>query len=279
MTTNPAASFAPGCLSVSRQAKNQTMPAVCASLAAARPNPAAGLARGAIEADGKGKPIPAWKRVLDIAIVLLALPAAVLIGLFLSIYIKLVSPGPIFFRQERIGRGGRPFRLFKFRTMHVDTSVEIHQSHLANLIGSDQPMEKLDAVDPRIIPCGRLIRSSGLDELPQLINVLRGEMSVVGPRPCTPYEYERYEPWHKERLEALPGLTGLWQVSGKNKTTFNEMVRLDVYYAKHLSLGLDLKIILRTFPTLLDLVSDHLATRRRQKAIARGPAQAQAEAA
>ena len=113
---------------------------------------------------------------------------------------------------------------------------------------------KLDKHDPRVIPLGRLLRATGLDELPQLYNILRGDMSVVGPRPCTPYEFDQYLPWQKERFDCLPGLTGLWQVSGKNHTTFVEMVCLDIHYAHHPSMVQDLTIIVRTIPTLLEQV-------------------------
>jgi lipopolysaccharide/colanic/teichoic acid biosynthesis glycosyltransferase len=115
-------------------------------------------------------------------------------------------------------------------------------------------MNKLDETDPLIIPFGRFIRSSGFDELPQLFNVLRGEMSLVGPRPCIPYEAENYETWHCQRFEAVPGLTGLWQVSGKNSTTFKKMIHLDIIYAKNKSFWLDVKILLKTLPTIISLV-------------------------
>jgi len=124
-------------------------------------------------------------------------------------------------------------------------------------MGSNVPMKKLDSVrDPRLIPCGLLLRSLGLDELPQLFNVLRGDMSLVGPRPCVPYEYENYAPHHRERFNAAPGLTGLWQVSGKNRTTFEEMINLDISYAKKQSLWLDLKIIFKTFPAIVSQTKD-----------------------
>ncbi len=114
-------------------------------------------------------------------------------------------------------------------------------------------MTKLDAAgDSRIIPCGRLLRASGLDELPQIFNIMRGEMSVVGPRPCTVREFHAYLPWQQARVNALPGLTGYWQVNGKNRTTFNQMIEMDIFYSEHLSLGLDIKIILKTFSVLLD---------------------------
>ena len=201
---------------------------------------------------GWDSPVPRWKRPLDVALVLLLLPAALPLFVLISLYIKLVSRGPVFFAQTRVGYKGKLFRCLKFRTMHVKKESGVHHQHLAQLINSDQPMKKLDNLgDARIIPLGRLVRACGLDELPQLINVLFGEMSLVGPRPCTPYEYELYKPWHKDRLLALPGMTGLWQVSGKNKTTFDEMVRLDIRYAKSGSFWQDAKIILRTLPALV----------------------------
>lgn len=128
-------------------------------------------------------------------------------------------------------------------------------------------MTKLDArSDPRLVPLGALLRATGMDELPQLINVLRGDMSIVGPRPCIPYEYENYKPWQRRRFDAVPGLTGLWQVSGKNRTTFNEMVQLDIEYSKRVSLGLDLRIILKTLPALWEQCLDLRARKRRQMA-------------
>ena len=143
----------------------------------------------------------------------------------------------------------------------ADTTM--HQGHLHHLMNSNTPMMKMDSRgDPRIIPFGLFLRASGLDELPQLINVLRVEMSLVGPRPCLPYEYDKYLPWQKERFGTVPGLTGLWQVSGKNKTTFVEMIQLDIKYAKNKSLWWDLKIILMTIPAL---IIQMLETRRARK--------------
>jgi len=193
-----------------------------------------------------------WKRALDILLILLALPFLIPLILLIALLIRTVSTGPILFRQERVGYRGQRFMCFKFRTMLVDADTALHQGHLQHLMNSNQPMMKMDSKgDPRIIPFGVLLRASGLDELPQLINVLRGDMSLVGPRPCLPYEYERYLPWQKERFSTLPGLTGLWQVSGKNKTTFVEMIQLDIKYAKNRTVWWDLKIILMTFPTLI----------------------------
>jgi lipopolysaccharide/colanic/teichoic acid biosynthesis glycosyltransferase len=193
-----------------------------------------------------------WKRTLDILLILLALPFLIPLALFIALLIRSVSTGPVLFRQERVGYLGRRFMCFKFRTMFVDADTTTHQGHLHQLMNSNTPMQKMDSKgDPRIIPFGLLLRASGLDELPQLINVLRGEMSLVGPRPCLPYEYDKYLPWQKKRFGTVPGLTGLWQVSGKNKTTFVEMIQLDIKYAKNKSLWWDLKIILMTIPALI----------------------------
>jgi lipopolysaccharide/colanic/teichoic acid biosynthesis glycosyltransferase len=184
--------------------------------------------------------------------VVASLPLLVPFSIFLSLFIKLSSPGPVLFVQTRIGRGGVPFRCYKFRTMKPDACSSGHERHLAALMNSNTPMTKLDSGgDKRIIPGGRLLRSSGLDELPQLINVLKGEMSVVGPRPCLPYEYSLYTDRHKQRLTVVPGITGLWQVTGKNRTTFEEMIDLDIAYSKELSLAQDFSIVLRTAGVLL----------------------------
>ena len=200
---------------------------------------------------------PFWKRCLDILCLLLAAPTVVPLMLFLWGFIKIVSPGPAFFKQERIGLGGKKFLCLKFRSMKVNADTGVHQSHLKDLIKADVPMTKMDSKgDSRLIPFGSILRSSGLDELPQLVNVLKGDMSLVGPRPCTPYEYEQYESWHKQRFNAVPGLTGLWQVSGKNKTTFKEMINLDIQYAKRASLWLDIQIMLKTFPVLFTQIRE-----------------------
>ena len=185
-------------------------------------------------------------------LVVLALPLLLPLMMLIALMIRMVSAGPVLFKQERIGyRGGR-FLCYKFRTMFVNADTGIHQGHLDQLMNSDAPMVKMDLKgDPRIIPFGRVLRASGLDELPQLINVLCGDMSLVGPRPCVFYEYEKYLPWQRERFNTLPGLTGLWQVSGKNRTTFTEMIKLDIQYARNKTLWLDLKIIFKTVPALL----------------------------
>jgi lipopolysaccharide/colanic/teichoic acid biosynthesis glycosyltransferase len=172
--------------------------------------------------------------------------------LLTALIIKATSNGPLLFRQERIGLLGRKFTLLKFRTMNPGSDTAVHEAHVARLMASNEPMTKLDSRgDARLIPFGRLLRAAGLDELPQLINVLRGEMSLVGPRPCLPAEYDRHLPWQKYRFQTLPGLTGLWQVSGKNRTTFSEMIDLDLQYVRKRTLWLDLKIILKTIPLVL----------------------------
>ena len=196
--------------------------------------------------------VPRWKRFLDVTLILVASPVLLPLMLAVGILVRMVSAGPVLFRQERVGFLGQRFMCFKFRTMFVNADAAVHQGHLDQLMDADTPLVKMDAKgDPRIIPLGRLLRASGLDELPQLINVLRGEMSLVGPRPCMPYEYKKYQRWQKERFNTLPGLTGLWQVGGKNKTTFTEMICLDIRYARRKTLWLDLKIILKTVPAVL----------------------------
>jgi len=198
---------------------------------------------------------PSWKRVLDVSFVLLTLPFLALVGIPIALWIKLVSPGPAFFRQQRIGLGGKKFMCLKFRTMKVNADTGVHQAHLAQVMKSNRPTRKLDNTgDKRLIAGGLTLRAMGFDELPQLLNVLRGDMSLVGPRPCTPFEFGMYEIRHQRRCEALPGLTGLWQVSGKNRTTFEEMIDLDLYYVDNQSLFFDLSIIARTGPAILALI-------------------------
>jgi lipopolysaccharide/colanic/teichoic acid biosynthesis glycosyltransferase len=195
---------------------------------------------------------PLWKRVLDIICILLSLPLWLPIVIFVTLWIKIASPGPVFFRQERVGYRGRRFMIIKFRTMKVNVETQTHERHFQQLMQANCPMTKLDASgDPRIIPGGRILRAMGLDELPQLFNVFRGEMSLVGPRPCTPHEFQCYKPWQQERVNAAPGLTGYWQVNGKNKTTFTEMINMDIFYTKNMSLWLDLAIMLKTFPAIM----------------------------
>jgi lipopolysaccharide/colanic/teichoic acid biosynthesis glycosyltransferase len=207
--------------------------------------------------------LPTWKRVIDISFCCLSLPLLAVCTFFIAALMSVTSPGPIFFRQERVGFQGRRFRLYKFRTMHVGAETTSHRSHFAELVASNAPMQKLDAKgDSRLIPFGRLIRASGLDELPQVINVFKGEMSIVGPRPCIPYEYESYSALQRNRFRATPGLTGLWQVSGKNRTTFDRMIQLDLHYANHRSLKLDFVILLKTVPTVLFQIKEMCTLQR-----------------
>jgi lipopolysaccharide/colanic/teichoic acid biosynthesis glycosyltransferase len=167
------------------------------------------------------------------------------------VLIKCVSEGPVFFKQDRVGFRGQHFTMLKLRTYHVcGCHDEDHKQHVARFISSGHPangapMKKLDN-HPGIIPFGRFLRKTCIDELPQLINVLKGQMSLVGPRPALPYEVELYSPWHFERFDVVPGMTGLWQVSGKNDLTFDQMVSLDIQYARRLSLWLDLYILVKT---------------------------------
>jgi exopolysaccharide production protein ExoY len=211
--------------------------------------------------------LPIWKRMLDLALILALSPGLLLLGAGVALLVVCGSRGPVFFRQRRVGYKGREFTCYKFRTMRVDAETASHQHHFRQLMESDVPMTKLDARrDPRLVPLGAALRATGLDELPQLINIFLGDMSLVGPRPCIPYEYEHYQPWQRRRFDAVPGLTGLWQVSGKNRTTFNEMIRLDIEYSERLSPGLDLKIILKTFPALWQQCLDSRALKRGQAA-------------
>lgn len=206
--------------------------------------------------------LPRWKRALDLFFCLLAFPLLAVCTACMAVLMSVTSRGPIFFRQERVGYKGRRFRLYKFRTMHVAADTSSHQAHFAALVRSNAPMHKLDAQgDSRMITGGWLLRALGIDELPQLLNVWRGEMSIVGPRPCIPYEYEQYTAEQRARFNSVPGLTGLWQVSGKNRTTFDEMIRLDVAYGMRRSPWLDVKILFLTVPALVRQLQDGRAAR------------------
>ncbi len=177
----------------------------------------------------------------------------------ISLAIRLSSPGPVLYRQPRIGRGGKPFTMFKFRSMVVDQKDEDNRTYLTQFVLNGAPAsvdvrgnkiyKRVD--DPRITRVGHLLRRTSLDELPQLLNVIRGEMTLIGPRPCLPFEYDLYEDWQRRRLDVTPGMTGLWQVTGRSYVTFEEMVLLDLFYIGNWSLGLDLKLLLRTLPVIL----------------------------
>lgn len=188
------------------------------------------------------------KRLMDLCIVLLISPLVLPLGGIVALAIWRDSPGPVIFRQWRVGKDGRLFKAYKFRTMVHD--AEARKAEVAALNEADGPIFKIRN-DPRMTRVGRLLRRTSLDELPQLWNVLKGDMSLVGPRPPTPDEVSRYEPWHKRRLEVLPGLTGLWQVLGRSDTSFDEMVRLDIYYAENWTPTLDIRIMLQTVPAVL----------------------------
>jgi lipopolysaccharide/colanic/teichoic acid biosynthesis glycosyltransferase len=216
--------------------------------------------------------IPMWKHMIDYLFILMTAAAWLPLMVLIAFVIKLVSRGPIFFRQERIGYRNKPFICLKFRSMKVGANTSVHAQHMNNLIASNVPMTKLDGGDSRLIRFGSFLRSSGLDELPQFINIMRREMSLVGPRPCTKSEYLQYSEWHKERFNTLPGLTGLWQVNGKNKTTFNEMMDLDIRYAREKTVRLDLQIILKTFPAIFGQIREtkQPSTRRCGSKISQG---------
>ena len=199
------------------------------------------------------------KRAFDLAIASFALLIFSPLWFLIAVLIKLDSRGPVIYKQERVGMDGRIFLFYKFRTMRADADDRLHREYQEKLIAGrpeanvgdvEKPAYKLRA-DARITRLGRILRRLSLDELPQLLNVLRGDMSVVGPRPPIPYEVENYELWHRKRLDMKPGVTGLWQVSGRNRLPFEEMVRLDLFYIENWSLLLDLKIILRTLPVML----------------------------
>jgi exopolysaccharide biosynthesis polyprenyl glycosylphosphotransferase len=194
------------------------------------------------------------KRTFDLIFAALAILLLLPLWLLVALLIKLDSRGRVFYTQERVGMDGRLFLLYKFRTMKANADAELHREYQrafiagraeANLGNETKPTYKLLA-DPRITRVGKILRRTSLDEVPQLLNVLSGDMSLVGPRPPIPYEVEAYELWHRKRLDMKPGLTGLWQVSGRNRLPFEEMVRLDLFYIENWSLLLDLKIILRT---------------------------------
>ena len=194
------------------------------------------------------------KRTFDLIFAALAILLLLPLWLLIALLIKLDSRGRVFYTQERVGMDGRLFLLYKFRTMQANADADLHREYQrafiagraeANLGNETKPTYKLLA-DPRITRIGKILRRTSLDEVPQLLNVMSGDMSLVGPRPPIPYEVEAYELWHRKRLDMKPGLTGLWQVSGRNRLPFEEMVRLDLFYIENWSLLLDLKIILRT---------------------------------
>jgi exopolysaccharide biosynthesis polyprenyl glycosylphosphotransferase len=188
------------------------------------------------------------KRGVDVIGALVGLTIGFPLLALIALAIRLNSPGPVIFTQTRVGAGGKLFKIYKFRSMVEGAETELE--HLRELNEADGPLFKIQD-DPRLTPVGRALRRTSLDELPQLWNVLRGEMSLVGPRPPIPLEVEGYQEWHKRRLETRPGMTGLWQVSGRSLLSFDEMALLDIYYIENWSLWVDFKILLRTIPQIL----------------------------
>jgi len=190
----------------------------------------------------------AIKRAMDLGLSILGMIFVLPLMGIMALAIKLDSPGPVLFIQTRVGRGGKLFKAYKFRSMVAD--AEQLKPQLEQLNEADGPLFKIKD-DPRLTRVGKFLRRTSLDELPQIFNVIKGEMSLVGPRPALPEEVEAYEPWHRKRLEALPGMTGLWQVSGRSNLGFDEMVMLDIYYVENWSPGLDISILIRTIPKVL----------------------------
>ncbi len=208
------------------------------------------------------------KRILDFVIALIACILLAPAMLLIAIAIKLDSPGPALFKQARVGARRaasegttqwetRTFTIYKFRTMFQNADPTLHKQHVQAFVSGElKPTKDKGAAfkltnDPRVTRLGRILRKTSLDELPQLFNVLKGDISIVGPRPVPVYEVASYQPWHRERLAALPGITGLWQVNGRCALSFDEMIRLDIEYVRRQSLWLDLKIMLMTIPAVL----------------------------
>jgi exopolysaccharide biosynthesis polyprenyl glycosylphosphotransferase len=188
------------------------------------------------------------KRALDVAGALIALVATAPLMLVMAVIIKLESRGPVLYKSQRVGRGGRPFTFYKLRSMQV--GAEARRAAFAHLNECDGPVFKISN-DPRVTRVGRFMRRTSIDEIPQFLNVLKGEMSMVGPRPPIPGEVAHYEPWQLKRLSVRPGLTCLWQISGRSRIGFDEWMRLDLQYIRRQSFWMDLKILLRTIPAVL----------------------------
>lgn len=199
------------------------------------------------------------KRAVDLAFSLCVVVFGLPFYLLLAVLIKLTSEGPVLYVQDRVGKDEYPFKLYKFRTMTTGNNDNAHRDFTKNFINGnakgqvDENGNRLFKItsDPRVTSIGKFLRRTSLDELPQFINVLKGEMTLVGPRPPLVYELPYYQEWHKNRLTVKPGLTGLWQVSGRSTVPFDEMVKLDIHYIENWSFLLDLKIILRTIPVML----------------------------
>jgi len=195
--------------------------------------------------------MPLWKRAIDIFGAAVGLVLLLPLMTAIAILIKIVSPGPILFKQKRVGYLGKNFILYKFRTMEINADTTVHKDYVCKLIKDGKPLAKLDICDQRIIPFGTILRLTGLDELPQFINILKGEMSLIGPRPELQTSMQHGERWHAIRLDTKPGLSGLWQVSDRTQISFDEMMRLDISYVKRMSFWLDAIILLKTVPTII----------------------------
>ena len=223
-------------------------------------NPVAAV-QGTASAVRKRRPIErfdlATKRVVDVVLASLMLVMLSPVMLIIAITVRLTTPGPAHFRQVRIGHLLSPFVVLKFRTMHQDNDDAIHRSYVRTMLaGSAVPADGVRGIyklagDPRVTPIGKFLRKASLDELPQLVNVLRGDMSLVGPRPVLPWEAGLFEPRHQVRFAVKPGITGLWQVSGRSVLTMQQALELDVEYVRRRSLALDLVTLLRTIPAVL----------------------------
>lgn len=215
------------------------------------------LQAGADERSVAPRSMPADKRLLDLAIASVCLILVAPLLAAVAVIVRVTSPGPAFFRQPRVGLGRREFVLYKFRTMYDGSPSDVHREYVSKLLTDDHPpaggeegLYKLED-DPRITPVGRMLRRTSIDELPQLFNVLRGDMSLVGPRPVIAWEAELIGAAHARRFEATPGITGLWQVSGRNALTMRQGFELDVEYLRKRSLLFDLLILLKTVPVVI----------------------------
>jgi lipopolysaccharide/colanic/teichoic acid biosynthesis glycosyltransferase len=198
-------------------------------------------------------------RLIDVTVSALALVVLAPLMILIAVLVRATSPGPALFRQTRVGYGGQPFVMLKFRSMTTGCDDAVHRDFVGRMLLGEDPRQTGDDGDGlyklrgdcRITPVGRVLRATSLDELPQFFNVLRGEMSLVGPRPALDWEVELYQPHHHERFGVKPGITGLWQVSGRNRLTMTEALELDVQYARRRSVALDLLILLRTLPAVI----------------------------
>lgn len=196
------------------------------------------------------------KRLLDLAFSLIAIVLLFPLFSVVAFAIRFSSKGPIFFKQERVGKEGRVFTFLKFRSMYVNCDQSVHRKFIKQMMAGETDVSKLRD-DPRVTPVGRILRRTSLDELPQFFNVVRGDMSIVGPRPYPCYEAANWEEWQKRRLAVTPGITGLWQVEGRGRASYNEAISMDVQYVENASLRLDAKILLKTVLAVLSLNGAH----------------------